>query len=112
MQRQGARFGRLPVETLSPEDFPTLHWLRRRWDEGDGLLGAFVSSFTDRSLVRTVTYTWPRARPRTRPLWPLPIHVVNHATRHRSELAMFLTTKGLSPGNLDFLGFIRSREKS
>lgn len=105
--REGAQFGSLPIETLGPSSFPSLHSLRRRWDEEDRLFLAFVRSRTDRQLTGTVTYTWPRARPRRRPLWHIMTHVVNHATQHRSELAMFLTTKRLSPGNLDFLDFMR-----
>lgn len=103
--REGAQLGELPVETLRPTSFKTLHSLRRRWDEEDRALLAFVSNLTPRQLSLPVAYAWPRARPRKRPLWHILIHIVNHATQHRSELAMFLTTKNLSPGNLDFLRF-------
>jgi uncharacterized damage-inducible protein DinB len=110
--RQGAQFGRLRAEALRPEDFSTLRALRRRWDEEDRLLLAFVKSRTDRELAATVTYDWPRARPRRRPLWHILVHVVNHGTQHRSELATLLTVERLSPGNLDFLDFIRSQARS
>jgi uncharacterized damage-inducible protein DinB len=72
--REGAQFGKLPREKLGPSDFSTLRSLRRRWDEEDHLLLAFVLS--------------------TRPLWHIIVDVVNHGTQHRSELALFLTAKG------------------
>jgi uncharacterized damage-inducible protein DinB len=37
------------------------------------------------------------------PLWQQLINQVNHATQHRSEVAVILTECGHSPGDLDFL---------
>ena len=104
--RQGADLGTLPRKTLEPSEFPTFSALRRRWDEEDRLLLRFVSSRTERQIAASVTYAWPQARPRPRPLWHLFMHVVNHGTQHRSELALFLTARKLSSGNMDFLNFI------
>jgi uncharacterized damage-inducible protein DinB len=110
--REGAQVGRLPLEALHPSGFPSLASLRRRWDEEDRLLLEFVESKTNREIARPVTYTWPRARPRTSILWHIIVHIVSHATQHRSELATYLTMKNLSPGNLDFLRFIRHDTRS
>jgi hypothetical protein len=55
--REGAQFGKLPREKLGPSDFSTLRSLRRRWDEEDHLLLAFVLSRTERQIGGTVTYT-------------------------------------------------------
>ncbi|MGH2628195.1 MAG: DinB family protein, partial [Anaerolineales bacterium] len=110
--REGAQIGTLPREALRPASFPNLRALRRRWDEEDRLLLAFLRDRTDRQMAGTVTYTWPRARPRRRPLWHIVVHIVNHATQHRSELAVFLTAKKLSPGDLDFLDFVRYKART
>jgi uncharacterized damage-inducible protein DinB len=107
--REGAEFGILPKERLESSHFPTMRSLRTRWDEEDRLLLEFVSGRTERQIAGTVTYTWPQARPRTRPLWHIIMHLVNHGTQHRSELAVFLTARKLSPGNMDFLDFIRHK---
>jgi hypothetical protein len=55
--REGAQFGKLPREKLGPSDLSTLRSLRRRWDEEDHLLLAFVLSRTERQIGGTVTYT-------------------------------------------------------
>ena len=107
--REGIQVGILPSRPLIPADFPSLHALRRRWDEEDRLLLGYLSSRTQRQVDGNVTYTWRQARPRTRPLWHIITHVVNHGTQHRTELAVFLTAKKLSPRNMDFLDYIRHK---
>jgi len=37
------------------------------------------------------------------PIWQVLVHVVNHGTQHRSELARYFTECGYSPGSLDML---------
>ncbi len=37
------------------------------------------------------------------PLWQMMLHQVNHATQHRSEVAVIWTQFGHSPGALDLL---------
>lgn len=110
--REGAEFGQLPREKLEPSDFAGIKELRSRWEEEDRLLIEYLQSRTEGQAAGTVTYTWPQARPRTRPLWQVIMHVVNHGTQHRSELAIFLTLKDLSPGNVDFLDFIKHDQRT
>lgn len=109
--REGAQSGALPTEKLSREDFASLAVLRRRWMEEDRLLLDFVQGLTDQELAGVVTYSWPRARPRTRHLWQILQHIVNHGTHHRSEVGLHLNTLGLSPGDLDFIKFVARAQK-
>ena len=41
-------------------------------------------------------------------LWQIMLHQANHATQHRSEVAVMLTQFGHSPGDLDVLDYVES----
>ncbi|HYU21327.1 MAG TPA: DinB family protein [Chloroflexota bacterium] len=43
------------------------------------------------------------------PLWQMMLHVANHGTQHRSEVAALLTGFGQSPGDLDLLVYLWDR---
>ena len=103
--REAAQQGKLPTETLSVADFPTFSSLRKRWDEEDRLLLCYVQRLSAAELKSSITYDWLWARPRTRPLWHILQHIVNHGTQHRSEIGQYMATLGRSPKDLDFIKF-------
>jgi uncharacterized damage-inducible protein DinB len=104
--REGAQTGNLPVEALTPEIFSSLPALWRRWKEEDELLRKYVTRLKPDEINSPVTIQWPRARPRSRALWQILIHIVNHGTQHRSELGLHLATLSKSPGDLDFMKYV------
>jgi len=65
---------------------------------------------TNHSVSRTNTtvyYQSTQGQPYQNTLWHLLVHVVNHGTQHRSEVAMVLTGLGYSPGDLNMLIYFR-----
>lgn len=104
--REGAQTGRLPVDNLSPADFPSFSSLRRRWEIEDQFLIEYVRGLSKAELKGDITYSWLWARPRSRPLWHILQHIVNHGTQHRSEIGQYLATLGYSPRDLDFIRFV------
>jgi uncharacterized damage-inducible protein DinB len=44
--------------------------------------------------------------PRTRLLWHILQHIVNHGTHHRSEIGNHLAVLGQSPKDLNFMKFV------
>jgi uncharacterized damage-inducible protein DinB len=65
----------------------------------DGFLGALTSD----QLAKTVAYTNTMGERYAYPVWQMMVHLVNHGTHHRSELAEMLTQLGSPPPSLDLL---------
>jgi uncharacterized damage-inducible protein DinB len=97
--------GKLPAERLSQEQFANVAAFRIFWQEEDAALITFVTSLGDAALNEIVEFYWGQARPRTRTLWYILFHVVNHGTIHRSEIGQYMDTLDRSPGNMDFIMF-------
>ena len=107
--REGAQSGNLPMQALSAADFASFASLKRRWELEDRLFLDFVGNLPAGQLQGPVTYSWPWARPRTRPVWHILVHIINHGTHHRSEIGGYLTTLGQSPGDVDFIKYVSKK---
>jgi len=109
--REGAQSGNLPIRTLGTSDFSSFKALQKRWKEEDHLLHEYVQGLSADDLQGTVTYKWPQARPRKRPLWHILQHIINHGTHHRGEIGQYLYSLNQSPGDLDFIIYISRRSQ-
>ncbi len=99
--------GSSPQGLLSEEDFPDLETLVRRWREEEGEMRSYLGGLTDHDLVGTITYSRTEGETYETPLWQILVHVINHGTQSRSEAAVLLTQLGHSPGDLDYMIFLR-----
>ena len=99
--------GNSPTTWLHPEDFPTFESLRTRWRAEEKALTGFVDSVNEETLNNSVRYRRTDGESRENILWHLMVHLVNHGTQHRSEAAALLTEFGHSPGDIDFIVFLR-----
>lgn len=98
--------GTSPTILLNPADYPDLAAVRQRWDEIERDTQAFVQALDEAGLARVVNYRNTRGSPFAYPLWQLMLHQVNHATQHRSEVAMVMTEFGHSPDGLDLTRYL------
>jgi uncharacterized damage-inducible protein DinB len=89
-----------------PNDFPDLATIRSRWEDVDSAMIRFVNQLTVYDLDRYVSYVNSLDETWEYPIWQMLMHQANHATQHRSELAMMLTSYDYSPGWLDLMIFI------
>jgi uncharacterized damage-inducible protein DinB len=99
--------GESPTQRIKPEEFPTFDSLRARWQEEDKALDAFIASLTDEKLNAPFQYKTTRGEDMENILWHVMAHLVNHGTQHRGEAAAMLTELGHSPGDIDFIVFLR-----
>ena len=97
---RGAPIQGLPSDT----EFSDMKALRGCWDELQAAQKVFIDALTPADLTRSVAYKSPvLAGEFSSPLGALLIHVANHATHHRSEVATMLTMVSGSPPSTDFI---------
>ncbi len=82
------------------EDFAAV---RARWEAEGASLLAFVQSLRADDFERVVTPSWEKASYK---IDDIIMHIIIHATDHRSELGWFFTGLGHSPGDIEWLGYV------
>lgn len=92
---------------MDPAEFPDIPSLQAAWSEIERQTDAFLASFGEADPQRTLAWDMPDGRRWSMSLWGMMLHVANHGTQHRSEVAAMLTEFGHSPGNLDLLYFLQ-----
>ncbi len=105
--RMRAQQGISPPD-LANNQYATLESLRAGWHEEEQDMRAFVHGLSDDDLNRPVRYSNTRGKPFENLLWHILQHVVLHGMQHRTEAAAMLTSYGHSPGDIDFIYFIRT----
>lgn len=98
-----------PKALLSPNDFPTLERIETRWHVERQQMWQFLTSLTKDDLKRVVTYRSTGGQELANVLGHILHHVVLHGMQHRAESAAILTEFGYSPGDIDFIIYLRDR---
>ena len=90
-------------------DFSSVEAVETRWRPVWAERRAYLDGLDQAALDEQIAFTRP-AGTVSLARWQGIVHCANHATQHRSELAMMLTDLGHSPGDMDmFLWLIRPR---
>jgi len=88
-------------------DIATLGELRRPWDDLESEQRRFIAALGESDLERTVKVRSPSGVMVSVTLGMMLLHVPNHATHHRSELATMLTIASGSPPDTGIMSYYR-----
>ena len=91
---------------LDPADYPDGAALRSLSESVGAQTQAFVSGLAEVDMARVYEAPLPNGANAQFVLWKMMLHVANHGTQHRSEVAAMLTDLGQSPGDLDYIVYI------
>lgn len=97
--------GETPVKAIGGDDFRSLSEIRSRWETHREELDAFLLDLSPERLRAPLRYTHISGNVYEVPLWQLMMHVANHGTHHRSELADMLTRAGYPPKPTDLVRY-------
>ena len=100
---------RLGLETgkqqfpVSDDQFPNLKSLQVAFEVEQAAWQALLEGLSEEQIAGNISLTPMRGDDRTFSYWRILQHVVLHGMQHHSELAHLLTSKGQSPGDIDFI---------
>lgn len=86
-------------------DIQTLGELRQRWAELESEQRRFLAALSEADLGRVVELKDTEGKMSRFPLGLLLLHIPNHATHHRSEIATMLTMVSGSPPDTGILSY-------
>ena len=97
---------RFKGEPLPPVDQPQGPW-PEVYAFAHQAVARYLGPLSDADFDRVVKYTLASGASNEQPLGQLVVHLVNHGSAHRAETGLLLERLGRSPGDLDYLLFIR-----
>jgi len=95
--------------TIAESGAATLAELRPRWDALESEQRRFLGTLAESDLGRVFEVVSPDGQKFTRPLGVMLLHVPNHATHHRSEIATMLTIINASPPDTGIHSYLRDK---
>jgi uncharacterized damage-inducible protein DinB len=101
--------GSSPRALLNAQDIPSLDALAAAWGPLRDEMRAFATSIEDAS--QTIVYYSTKGEAFHNIWWHLFLHVFNHGTEHRAQVALYLATNGIDLGNLDLSLYLRDLKK-
>lgn len=99
--------GDSPRVMAKAADFPTYAALERAWMQVENDILNFIDTCNDKTLSEEVTYINTRGVTYTFPLGQLMLHLANHQTHHRGELAAMLAILDVPHPEDDLLLYMR-----
>jgi uncharacterized damage-inducible protein DinB len=97
--------GIFPRALMSPADLPTLDALIADWTPRRAEMLEFLAGVGEAR--QDIHYVSTKGEAFHNILWHLIVHVLNHGTEHRAQVALYLAMHGIDVGNLDLVQYLR-----
>lgn len=91
------------------DQFPTVSAIRERWREVELGVRDYLAGLEEAALARSLVYVNIQGRTWSYPRWQCLVHLVNHGTYHRGQVATALRQLGVTPPGIDFLVYYNVR---
>jgi uncharacterized damage-inducible protein DinB len=104
-----ARLSGAPVPDFISDADRDLAALQSAWPALLERWKSWAAELSEQQVREPFTYTDLKGRHWTQPLWQLVLHVVNHGTHHRGQVAGFLRSLGYTPPPLDLHYYYRKQ---
>jgi uncharacterized damage-inducible protein DinB len=98
--------GRSPMALPAGDEDAPLEELSRKWREVEAGQDAFLASLTQERLEETLSYVAFSGDRFTRRLGDVLLHLANHGTYHRGQVATLLRQLGHKAASTDFLRYL------
>jgi uncharacterized damage-inducible protein DinB len=98
-----------PGNQMLPEsDFETIEIASQRLTEFDNDLVDYVNSLSEEDLRSTKSYVTTQGKPYSNVVQDMLVHLINHSTYHRGQIAALLRQVDAVPQSTDFILYCRS----
>ena len=101
--------GQSANQPLPAQQFASPGEANRRWVEVDRALAGFVDGLDASHLQQPLALTTPQGRRVSNLLWQAMLHVVNHSSYHRGQIAAMLRQVGATPQATDLMLYFREQ---
>ena len=102
--------GRSPRALPAGDDLAALEALARKWREVEAGQDAFIAALTPEHLAEPLSYVSFSGDHFTRALGDALLHLANHGTYHRGQVATLLRQLGRKAASTDYLRFIDAQK--
>jgi len=103
---------RSPQAMMSPAEFPALSNISAKWRDVEHEMHEYLATLNEQALGESLTYMSQKGDKFTYELWRQMVHVVNHQSYHRGQVATMLRQLGATPPAVDFLPGYRAGFKA
>ncbi len=100
--------GKSPTKLMSEDEFPDVQTAVRRLQEIDQEISGYLGQLTEADLDKVFTYKTTEGKTYSSVLRHAVVHVINHSTYHRGQLAALMRQVGATPSSTDLILYYRS----